>query len=526
MSSEPTWAPAAQLGGVTTPSFGEALRQLRQERGLSLWALARRTHYDFGYIGQIERGERSGTADIAKLCDEVLEGEGRLQGAFSQSAHSADLVSQQPTPAHAQNLVDQDFAPRLTSTLDLGRDDMLRRGFLINSTLAVGAALAPTLESLPDAAPLARLVTITGPVGRLFAGSSVPAMVLPATVRERVMVDIPVQRGINHFVRRPEHTLMIGRAGGGERARLYAADTRHVRSKLRYHDDIVRLPIPTAYVLDELTLGLIWAIANLDDSLLDDDAELSAAHSHLADLDKLDRSAAGRDLVADLTSLSQAWLGSDFCARHITRNSAMLSGTPTFWTCEQRGEEVSGWLFFAHKFEYLKASTRGLDDTSADKPTRAFCIPPEAVAASGAPERLLLLLSAGLMESFGIKIQVCTDEDYTHVEGFVSDGRRAILANWVDSDSLWHVDVTNHRSALAMFDDVAQYAVSHSVTDGASPEDRLRAFASYLQLDWPTATRRCAELGGYGLEGLMAPRSRLLSVAGAERACQFIGRLA
>jgi hypothetical protein len=94
----------------------------------------------------------------------------------------------------------------------------------------------------------------------------------------------------------------------------------------------------------------------------------------------------------------------------------------------------------------------------------------------------------------------------------------------VDSDSLWHVDVTNQRSTLAGFAGVAQY-VAHPVTDGASPEDRLKALSSYLQLDWPTVTRRCAELGRYGLEGMMTPRSRLLSVAGAERACQFTGRM-
>jgi hypothetical protein len=514
------------LGGATPSEFGEALRQLRQERGLSLRALARRTNYDFGYIGQLERGERNaGSAKVVKLFDDALEGNGRLSAAFLQSGHALGSVEQQPTPAHTQALVTLDM-PKLASSLDLGRDDMLRRGFLISSALALGAALAPTLNDLPEAAPQARLVSLTGPAGRLFAGSSVPAMVLPSAGRERVMVDIPIQRGMSHFIRRPEHTLVVGQAGSGDHARLYAADTRHVRSKLRHHDDTVRLPIPNAYVLDELTLGLIWAIANLDDSLLDDDAELYAAHSHLAELDKLNRSAAGRDLVAGLTPLSQAWLGSDFCARHITRNSAALSETPIFWTCEQRGEEVSGWLFFAHKFEYLKASTRGLDDSSTDKPTRAFCIPPEAVTTSGAPERMLLLLSAALMESFGIKIQVCTDEDYTQVEGFVSDGRKAILANWVDSDSLWHVDVTNQRSALTGFDDAAQYALAHSVTAGASPQDRLKAFAGYLQLDWPTTIRRCAELGRYGLEGLMAPRSRLLSVAGAERACQFVGRLA
>lgn len=493
---------------------------------MSLRALARRTAFDFGYLAQIERGERTGSAKVAELCDKALDGKGRLHEIFRRCARDLSGDRQQPTPAHTQTLANQDLASRLTSTLDLGRDDMLRRGFLISSTLALGTALVPVFENSLAEAPQAELIGLTGPAGRLFAGSTVPAMVLPATAHDRVVVDIPIQRGIGHFVRRPEHTLVIGRTGDSELARLYAADTRHVRSKLRHRDDIVRLPIPAAYVLDELTLGLIWAIANLDDSLLDDDAELYAAHGHLADLDKLDRSAAGRDLVANLTPLSQAWLGSDFCARHITRNSAALAETPVFWTCERRGEEVSGWLFFSHKFEYLKASTKGLDDTSTGKPTRAFCVPPEAVEASGAPERMLLLLSAGLMESFGIKIRVCTDEDYTHVEGFVSDGRKAILANWVDSDSLWHVDVTTQRSALTGFGDAAQYAMAHSVTNGVSPADRLAAFAGYLQLNWATTTRRCAELGKYGLEGLMAPRSRLLSAAGAERACQFIGSLA
>ena len=38
-----------------------------------------------------------------------------------------------------------------------------------------------------------------------------------------------------------------------------------------------RVSIPAAYELDDLTAGILWAIANLEDSLLADDAELAEA---------------------------------------------------------------------------------------------------------------------------------------------------------------------------------------------------------------------------------------------------------
>ncbi|MFJ4982319.1 helix-turn-helix domain-containing protein [Streptomyces sp. NPDC088732] len=59
-------------------AFGPALRELRLQRGLSLAALARRTHYSKGYLSKIETGGKPVNADLARLCDEALDGGGGL----------------------------------------------------------------------------------------------------------------------------------------------------------------------------------------------------------------------------------------------------------------------------------------------------------------------------------------------------------------------------------------------------------------------------------------------------------------
>ncbi|MDG5802324.1 helix-turn-helix domain-containing protein [Streptomyces ossamyceticus] len=63
---------------LTTLSFPAQLRRLRQERGLSLTDLARRTHYSKGYLSKIETGTKRATVDVARLCDQVLGAEGQL----------------------------------------------------------------------------------------------------------------------------------------------------------------------------------------------------------------------------------------------------------------------------------------------------------------------------------------------------------------------------------------------------------------------------------------------------------------
>jgi hypothetical protein len=138
----------------------------------------------------------------------------------------------------------------------------------------------------------------------------------------------------------------------------------------------------------------------------------------------------------------------------------------------------------------------------------------------------LVLLAMALMESFGIRCLVTHEPEYAAVDGFVLDtDRRAIVANWVGTDGIWSVDLTASRTAIREYADAHSYVHAHSTVAATDPARRLRLFADYLNLDWATITRRCAELALHGLAGLTEPRSRLLSLNGVERACQYLGNL-
>ncbi|MFE9328120.1 hypothetical protein ACIHDR_42950 [Nocardia sp. NPDC052278] len=305
---------------------------------------------------------------------------------------------------------------------------------------------------------------------------------------------------------------------------FYGLDRRRVRTWLAASNGGAPLLVPPAYRIDDFTLAIYWAVTNLDDALLDDDAELAAAALRSATLASQPRSLAGSDLAQELSAVSQMWVGSDFCARHILRHADQLSGTPTFWAREQRGEEASTWLLFAHKYQYLQrtATMFGTGKTLI----RAFCIPPSAVSESGAPERVLLLLTAALIESFGFTGAVCTEAEYTATAGFVLDhAHRAIVATWINTDRIWHTDVTDQRPILREFNEAAGWARSHSILAAATPALRLHALADYLGLDWSWLTVRAAEIADYGTSGFSRPRSRLLSLIGLDRACRFLADL-
>ncbi|UNM12779.1 helix-turn-helix domain-containing protein [Streptomyces formicae] len=65
-------------GEGAASAFPAQLRRLRQERGLSLADLARRTHYSKGYLSKIETGAKPATEDVARRCDQILGAEGEL----------------------------------------------------------------------------------------------------------------------------------------------------------------------------------------------------------------------------------------------------------------------------------------------------------------------------------------------------------------------------------------------------------------------------------------------------------------
>lgn len=59
-------------------TFGQALRDGRRHRGLSLRKMQVLTSYDFTYLGQVERGEKRGSAELAAVCDRALSMDGTL----------------------------------------------------------------------------------------------------------------------------------------------------------------------------------------------------------------------------------------------------------------------------------------------------------------------------------------------------------------------------------------------------------------------------------------------------------------
>lgn len=70
------------------PAFGDELRRLRQQRGLSLKKFARLVHYDPGYLSEIENGLKPPTDAIAGRCDAVLDAGGSLSALVAACADS------------------------------------------------------------------------------------------------------------------------------------------------------------------------------------------------------------------------------------------------------------------------------------------------------------------------------------------------------------------------------------------------------------------------------------------------------
>lgn len=281
--------------------------------------------------------------------------------------------------------------------------------------------------------------------------------------------------------------------------------------------------VPAAFVLDELTLGLTWALLNYDDATLADDDVLETSREQLTTSHDSDRSLPA-DLLTQMTPPSQMMLGSRTCADFILNNLAEIDTAPTFWTREQHGEEASSWLFFRHKLEYLIAT--GNPQAPPEKwPVRLFCVPQANVDDSTTSERVLLLLAAALMESTGIRSYVTSDPDLSNVDGFVLGARHALIANWVRTGSVWHTNHVRARYRLDTLGEISHYGIASAINYASDSATRLSSFADYLGLDWLWLVQRCRTLGEQSFASLARPRSRRLSTAGADRACRYIASL-
>ncbi|CAM3758807.1 helix-turn-helix transcriptional regulator [Kibdelosporangium persicum] len=494
-------AEGTTLGEDVEPTAGrlaEEIRRRRKAADLSHAQLAMTIGYSREYVRRAE-SPRKGlpSVDLVRALDHALGDDGTLLALREQ----ADVARQARRRSRAGSLV---------AGMSMSA---------IPTTVSGVPALALDTSGGADTE-----VAVQAPPGRFFTGTSIAARAYPASDDGRILTTVPTGFADDMFLRRPRRGLVIGVTKNEHGVGLFGLDSRQARRRLAGAPEGARLLMSRAYALDDLTLGILWAVANLDEALLDDDATLSASRGQLAVYEQSPRSAAGCEIAADLAPASRMWLGSQFCASHILRHTDTLTGMPAFWTREQRGEEASTWLLFAHKYDYLRQSASTASGADAG-PTRAFCVPASAVANSSRPERILLLLAVALMESFGITVDVCAEPEYVAVPGFVFDGhRRAIVANWVGADGIWQVDVTDTPPLLREFADATGYARSHSIAAAATPSERLHALADYLDLDWAWLVHRCRELGDYGSAGIAQPRSRLLSTEGVDQACRFLAQ--
>ncbi|MEU9337936.1 transcriptional regulator, XRE family protein [Streptomyces sp. NPDC048290] len=327
--------------------------------------------------------------------------------------------------------------------------------------------------------------------------------------------DVPHLRDFARSSRRGMVLASLGAAGGQG---LYMLDSALARPALA----VGRAPlVPLAHELDDLTYGIVWALHLLDDGLLADDGPLSERAgelSHYIEISATMRNPAPpRSGMPDLSPVGAAWLGSSLCAQYITRHLDALDGTPAYWAREASGEECAPWLLFRHKHAYLEHTAAG------PAAGRVFCLPESTVSASPPYERILFFLTAAMMEMHGIRVWVSTQPEHARLEGAVLAADRAILANWLREESVWRVGTTSRRADLDPYREAITHARTRGPLDGRTPAARLKSLASYLRLDWPWLTARCAALAEGGLPAMVRPRSRLLTVTALDRTLRFVG---
>ncbi len=459
-------------------------------------------HYvDHRWVGKLERGEHRWPSEERRAALRLALG----------AATDTDLDLYSPRRSGSRTQV--------TGRMQGARYEhaLLPAGDLLQIEAAIAAG-----QLLPDGEHAVR--SVSAPQGKHFPGAAIDVEVYPAVDDGRVLATITQADAEARWRRPAQRRLVLGHVHTPDSVGVFALDSRRAYRHLVEAGRDARLLIPRVYQLDAITAGVLWAVANLDLSLLLDDARLDYAQAAASPYRDMARSAAGRDVADDLDSVSRLWIGSAFCADHIRRHYDLLSDVPVYWTREQRGEEASTWLLFRHKLQYLR-ETAELFRSASQATIRMFCLPPHAVAASSTSERILLLLAVALMESLGIRVAVTDDPEYGGLPGLVLDKRRAIMATWIRADDVWQVDVTDHGSTIAAYRDALGHVQAHSVTAADTPGGRLRHLADYLSLEWRWVQRRCADLGQYGFAGLAEPRSRLLALDGVDQACRFIGTL-
>jgi transcriptional regulator with XRE-family HTH domain len=134
------------------PAFGRRLKELREQRRLSLRRLGRQAHCSHGYLWDLEAGAKRPSIAVAAALDKALEADGRLSAMVREL--SADTGGQFATGSLGDRAgrAGLEFAPDwrrgVEVAAELWREDMHRREVLRGFGFSASAFLPPAMRWL------------------------------------------------------------------------------------------------------------------------------------------------------------------------------------------------------------------------------------------------------------------------------------------------------------------------------------------------------------------------------------------
>ncbi len=161
--------------------FGQEMRRMRLERGLTLTALAGLVHYSKGQLSKVERGIQAPGRTLARLCDAALQAQGALitlapQPCAGQETPAKSMEEQEVWVMHVAQDGRNWFGP-------MSRRQMMAAGAA--SALAVGmSAPAGTGSPAPAQGGLLEVSRSLFEEFRRLGQSTGPAVLLPALVSQ------------------------------------------------------------------------------------------------------------------------------------------------------------------------------------------------------------------------------------------------------------------------------------------------------------------------------------------------------
>ena len=132
--------------------FGSRLKELREQRGLSLRRLGTLIHCSHGYLWELEAGTKRPSSAVVALLDTQLGADGGLSAMVREVSADSGEHCREPEANGQLASGGLEFAATwqqgMGAAVDLWRGDMQRRGFLRQAGYSAAAFLPPVMRWL------------------------------------------------------------------------------------------------------------------------------------------------------------------------------------------------------------------------------------------------------------------------------------------------------------------------------------------------------------------------------------------